>query len=404
MSRFKKFTSFAWIGKRNSGEKAQKVFTLGKKQLLQQKIERSPTFQSSLCCLQFPFASNEKLRFDYTNHLNSLRFGLILADMDAFAGVCAAAHVRNIEGNAENSIPTLVTAAAQEIELKCSFDKLLHSDFELRGAVTHVGKTSLNIELELLTTSSSSNDEEEALVTATFIFVARSRDSHSLKGANVPPLCTDTIEQKELFEQGEQKRLSRREASAISLTRKPPNQDELNVIHNLLGKRDAEEEEEEDVLLVDHTFMDTVQICHPQLMNAHGKVFGGFLMMAAYELAWCNTYSRTGFVPSCFEVADVAFRAPVSVGSLLELESRIIYSDRHDDEGVNPRVVCIVEANVFDPVAQKRENTNTFEFLFELNQTTTSKRLPQIRPTSYEEAMLYLSGRRRVMDFDERNS
>ena len=34
-----------------------------------------------------------------------------------------------------------------------------------------------------------------------------------------------------------------------------------------------------------------VHICHPQSRNIYGKVFGGFLMRNAFELAWVNAYN-----------------------------------------------------------------------------------------------------------------
>ena len=36
--------------------------------------------------------------------------------------------------------------------------------------------------------------------------------------------------------------------------------------------------------------MKNIQICRPENRNLYNKVFGGFIMRQALELAWANTY------------------------------------------------------------------------------------------------------------------
>ena len=36
--------------------------------------------------------------------------------------------------------------------------------------------------------------------------------------------------------------------------------------------------------------MKNIQICQPENRNLYNKVFGGFIMRQALELAWANTY------------------------------------------------------------------------------------------------------------------
>ena len=111
---------------------------------------------------------------------------------------------------------------------------------------------------------------------------------------------------------------------------------------------------------------------------------------------------------------------------MLELESRLVYSDRHSSTA--PRIAVSVDANVFDPVTRVRENTNTFVFLFELDNEESNcsaivdgdeelvvgapilsglglrgsrRELARVEPSKYEEAMQYLSARRKVKAFDK---
>jgi acyl-coenzyme A thioesterase 9 len=67
-----------------------------------------------------------------------------------------------------------------------------------------------------------------------------------------------------------------------------------------------------------------------QSRNVHGKIFGGFLMKKCYELSWVtarlfgNDLSR----PPVFRfVDDIQFLRPVSIGSIMEFDSSVVYSD-----------------------------------------------------------------------------
>ena len=49
---------------------------------------------------------------------------------------------------------------------------------------------------------------------------------------------------------------------------------------------------------MDESMLKTVRICYPEQKNLYNKIFGGFLMRQAFELAWANAcvYSKTRFV------------------------------------------------------------------------------------------------------------
>ena len=49
---------------------------------------------------------------------------------------------------------------------------------------------------------------------------------------------------------------------------------------------------------MDESMLKTVRVCFPEQKNLYNKIFGGFLMRQAYELAWANAcvYSKTRFV------------------------------------------------------------------------------------------------------------
>lgn len=63
-----------------------------------------------------------------------------------------------------------------------------------------------------------------------------------------------------------------------------------------------------------NTFM-----CQPQQRNITGRVFGGFLMRKAFELAFASCYVHCGFRPKLSELERVEFILPVMVGTALVL-------------------------------------------------------------------------------------
>ena len=55
----------------------------------------------------------------------------------------------------------------------------------------------------------------------------------------------------------------------------------------------------------------------------YNKIFGGFLMREAFELAWANTFVCIKSRPTVVCMDDINFRKPVEVGSLLYLSSQV---------------------------------------------------------------------------------
>jgi acyl-coenzyme A thioesterase 9 len=67
----------------------------------------------------------------------------------------------------------------------------------------------------------------------------------------------------------------------------------------------------------------------------NGKVFGGFLMRKAIELAFVCVEQVYGNKFELLSVDTIHFLKPVNIGTILKLQSVIIYSD---DKSGNVRV------------------------------------------------------------------
>jgi len=88
-----------------------------------------------------------ELRDQYKNIWGNVRVGKLLEDIDALAGNIAYTHC----DDADPTTPplTLVTAAVDRIDLIRPIPP--DTDLRLRGCVTHVGRSSMNIDIDLTT-------------------------------------------------------------------------------------------------------------------------------------------------------------------------------------------------------------------------------------------------------------
>ena len=63
--------------------------------------------------------------------------------------------------------------------------------------------------------------------------------------------------------------------------------------------------------------------------NRFNKIFGGFLMRQAFELAWANAYVFARQRPYIEFMDDILFQAPVDIGSLLFFNSQVTTQRPH---------------------------------------------------------------------------
>ena len=77
---------------------------------------------------------------------------------------------------------------------------------------------------------------------------------------------------------------------------------------------------------IDSTQHKTTLLMHAEDKNLHGKIFGGYVLKLAYELAWVCVYKfLRGKIPVVTNVDDVQFLGPVEVGTTLDYTASICY-------------------------------------------------------------------------------
>ncbi|XP_013783614.1 acyl-coenzyme A thioesterase 9, mitochondrial-like isoform X1 [Limulus polyphemus] len=333
-----------------------------------------------------PLGNSAMEREKYLNFKGAIRTGKILEDIDVFAVWLCYKHVLLHTQKPGQSAPlSIVTALVDKISLS-GHTIYPDEDIKMSGHVSWVGKTSLETSMQL---EQMESGEWRKLLHAYFVMVARHPDNQ--ESAFVNPLILDSPQEEAIFRQGEANKTRRQKWSHQSLLRSAPSEQEREVLHNLFLETLDPKAHTFKVrvlppcsLWMENAKLKNVIICHPQERNLYNKMFGGFLMRQAYELAWTLAYVHSKTRPVIVNVDDIWFRQPVEIGSLLYLHAQIVYVKDRDMQ-------VRVHASVKDPEKGKEETTNTFHFTFT---SRGDDLLPRIIPRSYHEAMLYLDGKR----------
>ncbi|KAM4795760.1 acyl-coenzyme A thioesterase 9, mitochondrial-like [Rhinophrynus dorsalis] len=351
--------------------------------LLASKQEDLPArkIKDSYIEVMLPLGSQPQLREKYLNVYNNVRFGRILEDLDSLGVLICYTHTKS--ESRQTSPLSIVTALVDKIDLQ---KQLIYpdSDIKLTGHVSWVGKTSMEVKMHMLQLH---DGVFSPVLDATFVMVAR--DPENRRPAFVNPLIPDGPEEESLFKQGELNKMRRIAFSTASLLKMAPTAEEREIVHNMfLNTLDTRTVTfRSRVLPPNSVWMEdakfkSLEICHPQQRNIFNRIFGGFLMRKAYELAWATACSFGGSRPYVVAVDDIMFQRPVEIGSLLFLSCQVCYTE-------NNYIQVRVHSEVSDPNTRDHHTTNIFHFTY-----MYEKEVPQIVPQTYGESMLYLDGKR----------
>ncbi|CAK9183217.1 unnamed protein product [Ilex paraguariensis] len=182
----------------------------------------------------------------------------------------------------------------------------------------------LSHRLLLIFFAETSNPSDSVALTANFTFVAR--DSKTGKSALINQISPETEREKLLWEGAEQRNKLRKKKGGEQ--RNDIENGEVNRQNSLLAEgrvfSDMPALADRDSILIRDTCLQNSLICQPQQRNIHGRIFGGFLMRRAFELAFATAYAFAGSAPGFLEVDHVDFLKPVSSRPITFLASNIL--------------------------------------------------------------------------------
>jgi acyl-coenzyme A thioesterase 9 len=271
----------------------------------------------------------------------------------------------------------------------------LDGNMTLSGSVIYTGSSSMEVCM-----SAHCDGFTAPFVVASFTFVAR--DTRNSTAWKVNPLCPETPEETLLFSAAA-KRVAVRKANAKGATGKAEQLDaDSKQLHLWLSEAQSLTKlpcltfahSFDHPVLLQSTRLSNSMICQPQQRNTAGRVFGGFLMRRAFELAFATAYTFCGRLPTLAEVDEVVFRQPVEVGNLLQLDSCVLFttSNRGPHNSVaqpgQQAVYVEVVAYVTAPESRSCKISNTFHFTLVVDSKSV---LPRVVPNTSDDARRMLA-------------
>ncbi|EPS61819.1 hypothetical protein M569_12970, partial [Genlisea aurea] len=342
-------------------------------------ITKTPS--SSRTSIVYRFSEDYILREHYRNPWNEIRLGKLLEDLDALAGTISYKHCSS------RSL-ILVTASADRMILRRPIH--IESDVTIAGAVTWVGRSSMEIRVEVAQSSEDGHSSVAVALTANFTFVAR--DSKTGNSAAINRISPETDGEVLLWHEAEERNKLRKNLKGEEEKKKREINDEETMkerVNELLTEGrvfcDMPALANRDSILMKETCLENSLVCQPQQRNSHGRIFGGFLMRRAFELAYVTAYSFAGTAPCFVEVDHVDFLKPVDVGNFLRFKSRVLYTER-ESSSRRPMMNIEVVAHVMRPELRSSEVSNKFYFTFTLRSDEGGAAIRNVVPATEEEA------------------
>lgn len=331
--------------------------------------------------LTLPFATDLSLRrrFMVVDEplAGNIRFDLLLEVLDELAEDAALAYVRRFAPESR-----VVTAAIDSILLRKPAD--VTRDLDLHARINSVGRSSLEVGIRM----EHPGPNPIHLASCYFTMVARSGGDSSHSVAVEPLEYVDELEKRR-----HRKAIERRESyrTAQAVATEPPSREEYAVLAALHA---AQEQPGFSGHLVGSLVTSNWERMYPEQENVPQKIFGGYLIRRAYELASINAEEIAPDRPIIIRVNRINFLQPVRMGDKLRFVSRVVYTG-----STSISVEVNIERISRDRVTRALSNTCVFTFV-NVDREMVPRPVPSVYPTTYAEDARYLEAHRRNREHD----
>jgi acyl-CoA hydrolase len=323
-----------------------------------------------------------RLRFMVVNDpvAGNIRFGLLLEELDKLAEEVAVRHARRTSPDAY-----VVTGAVDDIWLRTPGD--VTRDFVLHARLNWVGRSSM--ELGIRVEQPDGTSEPSHVASCYFTMVARVGHNDQAHSVGVEPLeYGDTLDQRRRDEAIERRAVTQRGPEV-----RPPTRDEYELLTRL--HTDQDRPDFAGMLAAKLSSLSWERM-YPMQENVPHRIFGGFVMRRAYELASMQAEEIATGRPVIVRVNRINFLQPVRIGDKLRFVSRVVYTGQTS--------ICVevsIERISRDRVTKSLSNTCVFTFV-NVDDRMTPKPVPPVYPTTYAEDARYLDAHRRHEQFKAR--
>lgn len=299
----------------------------------------------------------------------NLRFGLTLEVLDKLAEETALAYVQRSEPEAR-----VVTAAIDSIRVRHPAD--VTRDLRFLARVNYVGKTSLEVGIRV----EQEGNPARHIASCYFTMVARLGE----RSVAIPPLqYVDELEARRARRARERRdKLRRQEQEALE----PPTRTEYEMLTRL---HRAQDEPGFHGCLAGNLVTHSWERVFPEQENVPRKIFGGYLIHRAFELASIHADELASHRTVVAAVNRINFLRPVRIGDTLRFTSRIVYTGR-----TSISVEAKIERIGREKTVLDLSNDCVFTFV-NVDHALKPQPVPPIFPTTYDEDARYLAAFRR---------
>ncbi|XP_049818353.1 acyl-coenzyme A thioesterase 9, mitochondrial-like [Aethina tumida] len=347
----------------------------------------SRVMDDSFIAAKIPLASDPVLSEKYMAFDGSVRIGRLLEDMDIFAVMIAHKHLYDPKLPQDVHFPqVLVTVLVDKIEITDYVTNHQH-DIKISGHVSWAGKTSLEIVVWL---EQENNNKLERITKALFVIAAR--DPTNTKSTWVNKLLAGNEYEKQILSGGEDRKNKRKLLLDTSVSKMIPTPEEQEIIHDIHKKKltfvpgsPMKRRDMDKTTWMSDSVISTHIYSFPEDRNLHNTVFGGFLMRHASEITSVLSYKYTGQYPSLRMISDIRFIKPLTIDTLPAIHAFVVYTQENF-------LHLMVYIQKYTPETKTSDITNRFNFTY-----TVKSPVSQVIPLTYNEAMMYIDGRRHLL-------
>lgn len=321
-----------------------------------------------------PFGSDEKLRRRFMivdqPMPGNLRWGRLLEELDKLAEDIALKYARQFADNAR-----VVTAAIDDIVLRTPAN--INKDLTLAARINYVGRTSMEVGIRV-------GQGGPSLASCYFTMVARVDEEGVTKSLPIEPLdYVDELEKKRY-----QSAIERRQAyrNQIDELKKPPGEEEFQLLQKM---HKAQEKDQFNGLLAGNLVRGNWERMFPEQENVPKKIFGGYVIRRAFELAMMHAEEIAPNRPVFVRLNRINFLEPVRIGDKLDFTSRIVYTG---DTSIS--IELDIERISLNKETRALSNTCIFTFV-NVDDEMNPQPVPDVYPTTYDEDERFLKAHRR---------
>ena len=327
-----------------------------------------------------PFSSDKKLRKKFMivdkEIPGNIRWGRLLEKLDKLAEDIALDYVHQFEPDGR-----VVTAAVDDIALHTPAD--ITKDVYLRARINYVGRTSMEVGIRV----DQDKEAEHSLAACYFTMVARKGEGDDAESLPIPSLDYESKIDKRRYNDAIERRQKYQEQ--IDALEEPPSKEEFEMLRKL---HKAQEKDDFGGLLAGEQIRNSVERMYPDLENVPHKIFGGYVIRRAYELALIQAEEIMPDRPIFVRVNRINFLQPIRIGDKLDFTSRVVYTG-----DTSMTLEIDIERTSMDKVTKALSNTCVFTFV-NVDEDLNPKTVPDVYPTTYAEDERYLKAHRRRIE------